>query len=261
MDETQKWTLITAIVGAAAWIPPVFSLVKDWVTKPRLTVETSSQCEVGFTELGPILNIKMAITVDKWDVFIDCIEFDLIHESGARHKFRWHEVVEVKGQVIIPGAPSQPVMQESEAIALKILPTDFKYFQLRTRMQSHTEGFKKYDQDLVRERRRLVNNNQYDPYVFYASKSVQDMQAFMQSQMAWKKGIYRMCVQVHAHSKIEVAVSDVEFSITDDDIVLLHTNCDNIPKLLKNSCLAGTVNANQIQPIEWQWLNKQLKKT
>ena len=224
MDETQKWTLITAIVGAAAWIPPVFSLVKDWVTKPRLTVATSSQCEVGFTELGPILNIKMAITVDKWDVFIDCIEFDLIHESGARHKFRWHEVVEVKGQVIIPGAPSQPVMQESEAIALKILPTDFKH-------------------------------------VFYASKSVQDMQAFMQSQMAWKKGIYRMCVQVHAHSKIEVAVSDVEFSITDDDIVLLHTNCDNIPKLLKNSCLAGTVNANQIQPIEWQWLNKQLKKT
>ena len=79
----------------------------------------------------------------------------------------------------------QPVVvsQGFEAIAIKILPTDLKNVQFWNRLDEHTKGIKQYDYEYKKERRRLVNNDQYDPNKFYVTKIVQDMQAFMQSQM------------------------------------------------------------------------------
>lgn len=258
MDPEQKWTLIISIVGAAAWIPPLLSLVNKWFTKPVLTITPSNQCEVGFTELGPILNIKMAITADNQNILIDRIEFKLSHDSGATHLFRWHEITEVKGQMIVPGVANQPVMQESEAIAMKILSTDFKDVLLRNRLEEHSEGLRKYDYELNKDRRRLFNNNQYDPAEFYTSKTVQDMQAFMQSQMIWKKGRYQVRCLVHARCAANVQIPALAFSLSDDDIVLMQKNCENLPRVIKNICLTGTPSADQILGFEWHWLNKKV---
>lgn len=258
MDPIYKWTLITSIVGAAAWIPPLLSLLKKWITKPVLTITPSSTCEVGFTELGPILNIKMAITADNQNILIDRIEFELSHDSGAKHLFRWHEVAEVRGQMILPGVENQPLIQEAEAIALKILTTDFKDVLLRCRLEEHTEGLRSYDYEFKKERRRLSNNNQYDPLSFYLTKTAQDMQAFMQSQMIWKKGTYQVRCLVHSRSSVVARVPSLVFSLTDDDIVLLQANNDNLPRLLRNACLAGTPQSDQSQPLEWHWLNRKL---
>lgn len=261
MDLVQKWTLIISIVGAAAWIPPVLSLAKKWLTKPVLTITPSNQCEVGFTELGPILNIKMAITADNRNILIDCIELELSHNSGAKHLFRWHEVAEVRGQMIVPGVVNQPVIQESEAIAMKILPTDFKDVLLRNRLEDHSEGMRKYEYECNKERRRLSNNIQYDPFRFYASKTVQDMQDFMKSQMIWKKGLYQVRFLVHTKGAVNVHVPALAFSLSDDDIVLMQNNCGNLPRYLKNVCLIGTPSVGQVLALEWHWLSKKLTNT
>lgn len=258
MDTVQKWTLIISIIGAAAWLPPLLSLVKKWLTKPALIITPSNQCLVGFAELGPIINIKMAITADNESILIDRIEFELSHDSGAKQLFRWHEVAEVRGQMIVPGVSNQPVIQESEAIAIKILSTDFKDILLKNRLEEHSEGLRKYDDEFNKERRRLSNNNQYDPLSFYASKTVQDMQAFMQSQMIWKKGQYRVRFLVHTRSEVNLHVPELIFSLSGDDIVLMQANSDNLPRLLKNICLMGTPSADQVQSLDWHWLNKKL---
>jgi hypothetical protein len=257
MDLTQIGILIVGIIGAAAWIPQLIKLFK----KPTLTITPANICEVGFNNLGPIFNFKSAITVDNQSVLIDRIGFELQHESGAKYSFLWHEIMEVKGQMIIPGTPAQPVIQETTAIAIKILPTDFKDVFLRNRMQEHSEGAKRFLDSLDIERRRLINNNQYDPEKHYASKTVQDLQAFLQSQMIWKKGKYLIKTNVHVQntSLAKISVPKMSFTLTEDDIVLLQNNCDGIPKILRNVCHADISDGYVPEKVEWYFLNKSIE--
>ncbi len=258
MTTVQLWTLGISLVGAAAWLPHLVTLSIKMLRKPKLTITPARICEVGFTELGPIFNIKAAITAEHDNILIDAIEFNIKHESGDKYNFRWHEITEVKGQMIMPGVQSQPIYQESEAIAIKILPTDFKDLLFRNRLEPHTQGLKAYNYAFNRERRRLINANQYKSGTFYTSSHVQDMQAFLQSQMIWKRGRYHVEILVHNRNKAIAELPTLTFQLSEEDIVLLQTNCNNMPKLLKNMCLTKEERDDQHEPLEWHWLDKDL---
>lgn len=256
MTAVQSWTLAISLVGAAAWLPHLVTLAIKVFRKPKLTMTPARTCEVGYTELGPIFNIKAALTAEHENILIDKVEFSLRHESGDTHLFRWHEITEVKGQMVVPGVQSQPIYQESEAIAIKILPTDFKDLLFRNRLEHHTQGLKKYEYAFNRERRRLVNAEQYESAKFYASSYAQDMQVFLQSQMIWKKGRYEVAVTLQNRNEAVSDLPALTFKLEDEDIVLLQANCSNMPKLLKNMCLTKQEMEKQRAPIEWHWLNK-----
>jgi hypothetical protein len=205
---------------------------------------------------GPIFNIKAALTAEHENILIDAVEFCLRHESGDAHLFRWHEITEIKGQMVVPGVQSQPIYQQSEAIAIKILPTDFKDLLFRNRLEHHTQGLKKFEYAFNRERRRLVNADQYDSAKFYATSYAQDMQAFLQSQMIWKKGRYEVAVTLQNRNKAAYDLPTLTFQLEDEDIVLLQANCSNMPKLVRNMCLTDQEGKVQRATIEWHWLNK-----
>lgn len=264
MEPIQFWTLIIGIIGAAAWIPQLISLIISIIKKPVVTLIPANHAEIGFTELGPIINIRAAITSDNGDVLIDLIELNIEHESGSIYKFKWHEVSEIKGQLIISGAPNQSAFQvfESEATAIKILKSDLKNLVLRNRMDEHTTLNRKYGYEFIKERRRLVNNNQYSPETFYVSKVVQDLQSFLKSQMVWKKGSYIIKFSINTRDKAEIFAPILTFNLSDEDIVLLQTNSDNMSKVIQNACYADSdVDAEKLQPVEWHWLDKELIKT
>lgn len=261
METVEVWTLGISLIGAAAWLPHLIGLVIKTLRKPRLSVTPARTCEIGFTELGPIFNMKVAITTEHENVLVDSVEFVIKHDSGDTYKFRWHEVTEIKGQMIIPGIQSQPIYQESEAIAIKILPTDFKDLLLRNRLESHTQGFKAHDYAAKSERRRLINAGSYDSAAFYASSTIQNMQAFLQSQMIWKKGKYSVDMSIHNRNKATAELPTLAFNLSDEDIVLLQSNCNNMPKLLKNMCLSKEELAAEPAKLEWHWLNKDLTAT
>ena len=148
MTPIQSWTLVISLVGAAAWLPHLVTLIIKYVRKPKLTMTPARTCEIGYTELGPIFNIKAALTAEREDILIDKVEFALSHESGDTYLFRWHEIRELKGQMVLPGVQSRPIYQESEAIAIKLLPTDFKDLLFRNRLEHHTQGNKRFTRQL-----------------------------------------------------------------------------------------------------------------
>ena len=252
MTTIQAWTLGVSLIGAAAWLPHLIKIL----CKPKLIVNAARYCEIGYTELGPIFNIKAALTAEHESILIDKVEFIIQHESGDTHQFRWHEITEVKGQMVFPDTPSQPIFQESEAIAIKVLPTDFKDLLFRNRLETHTQGLKKYEYNFNRERRRLINAEQYNSASFYASQHAQDMQAFLQSQMIWKKGEYRVDMKAHSRNKAKSELPALTFELSEEDIVLLQANCNNIPKLMRNMCIIPSETEAQHTPMEWHWLSK-----
>jgi hypothetical protein len=65
-DERKKeWRIMTifegaAILGALAWTPYLFKLIKDMVTRPKIRIIVQRTAEIGFITFGPILNIRIA---------------------------------------------------------------------------------------------------------------------------------------------------------------------------------------------------------
>jgi hypothetical protein len=59
-----------AILGALAWTPPIFKLVKKRLTKPEVTIITGNNGEIGFTSLGNIFNLRLAFAVKNHDIVI-----------------------------------------------------------------------------------------------------------------------------------------------------------------------------------------------
>ncbi|WP_145649413.1 hypothetical protein [Pseudoduganella lurida] len=254
----EEWALVTGIVGAAAWIVPIFAALKSWLRRPVVTVIPSWGAQIGFTELGPVLNIKVALTANH-DVLIDSVQLCLTHESGARFLFRWHEVVEVKGHLIFPGAQSQPLFQEAEAIAMKILSTDIKDVELRNRLSTHTETFRKFARRWAIERHRLMNAGRYDPEHYYHTETVQGLISFLRSQMIWRSGRYTLKFEIGTRTPAKLAAPVLELILSNDDIVLLQENSDNVEIFLKNATYNGIFNYVPT-PTTWHWLDPEVRK-
>lgn len=56
---------IAAYIGAAAWAPQIGSWMYGWLVKPRVQILPERMVEVGFTTLGPIFNIRLALSASK----------------------------------------------------------------------------------------------------------------------------------------------------------------------------------------------------
>lgn len=257
--DNINWALVTGVIGAAAWIPPVVSVIRSFFKRPLVTVIPSHYVTVGFTELGPVLNIKVAITSNQ-DVLINNVQLNVKHESGANFLFRWHEVVEVKGQMIFPGAANQPVFQETEAIAMKILPSDFKDVELRNRSATHTETCRKLWRDWTVDRRRQMNLGEYDSAVFFASRAVQDMVAYLRSQMVWRSGRYSVQIEMDSKTPSTFDVPALEFELSEYDIVLMQENCDNMSKYMRNACLHDSARQEEFEQLSWHWLPQTVRR-
>jgi hypothetical protein len=63
------------------------------------------------------------------------------------------------------------------------------------------------------------------------------MQVFLQSQMIWRMGQYRVEMVIHNRNRAVTDLLTLAFELSEEDIVLLQANCSNMPKLLKNMCL------------------------
>jgi len=262
MDLVQKWTLAISLVGAAAWIPQLLNYAINYFKKPIVNLIPSALCQIGFTELGPIFNLKLAITADNQSVLLSLIEFDLTHEdTGAKHIFKWHEIVEIKGQMFIAGMSGQSISHEVEAVAIKILTTDFKDVFLKNRLENHTEGVISLDYELSKERRRLESSNQYNPEQFYASAIMRNMELFMKSQMIWRKGTYKIKVSLKSNLDIKLICPEMSFSLADEDVLLLQSNSDSISKYLKNTCYVTAQMLDKVEKNNWHWITKKINKS
>ncbi|MBK6793865.1 MAG: hypothetical protein IPG80_15325 [Anaerolineales bacterium] len=150
-------------------------------------------------------------------------------------------------------------MLEFEATARKVLGSDLKNLLLRTRLEEHTATHRKLYTEYLKERRRLINNNQYSPETFYVAKVSQDLQSFLKSQMTWKKGRYVIEFRLNTRNFAKVSSPVLAFEISEEDIILMQNNSENMPKLIHNDCYS-LVGDDNLLTFQWQWLDKELTK-
>ena len=114
---------IAAYIGAAAWAPQIVTWIYRALVKARLRIVPDYMGEVGFTNFGPIFNLRMAFFVESRDLIIDGIELTLRHEDGETKSFRWAGLGETFSEITDSSGNRQIVGRDQSPIAIKVVTT------------------------------------------------------------------------------------------------------------------------------------------
>lgn len=92
-------TEIAAYIGALAWLPQIWSWIYGKVVKPKLRISCASTAEVGYSTLGPIVNVDVSISTENRDALIEKISLNITHEKGEVRTLTWKSLGETPQEV------------------------------------------------------------------------------------------------------------------------------------------------------------------
>lgn len=257
MDKTLLGLTITewlAIIGAFAWLPTIVQWLKDYFTKPKLTIVSGRQVSVGFTTFGPILNMNLAFLSESKKSLIKQIDLELIHENNDTQKFSWVWFEETLYTMDIPDAPAPINTKKNQnAIAIKVgldeLVEKTIGFQQNTFKNEYDRHYKQLTEDAID-----FFQLQKSPDDLKITPSYRALNDLFPNSFNWKVGRYSVKVNaIIAEGNLSVPHS-FTFTLNNLDIKLLQNNVE-----LCQTVTAKTFVDDNLVTRQWQWItaNKQ----
>lgn len=216
---------IAAFVGAAAWLPQIGVWAYKAIRKPTIVIIPDVQVELGYTTLGPIFNVRMAVSADTHDVLLDNFSVEVKHESGDTKIFRWKGTKETLNQIRDPSGILQTVEKDETGIALKVRPDALvdKLFKFQDpkfgssikplidEANDHHEFLKTSGTDV---RQSLMRSDKFHALL-----------NFYRSNFSWRSGSYVAKFYCKAiHTKIRQRPTEFHFELSPQNIELLRDN-------------------------------------
>lgn len=227
---------IAAYIGALAWMPQVATWLHRVFTRPKVRFIPAPEAQVGFTNFGPIFNIRMACFVEHGDVIVEDMELSIAHQDGDTRTFRWAGIAENFSEIRdSAGNQQQIVGRDQSPIALKI--TQVGYTERFVRFQN--PDFQRVDKALSDT---LLNHfnflRQTKPETFaeecLKSKEVFDLIGSRQKWPAWKAGHYTVTLSVTSPQRVTFERTTFEFDLSPADIEHLKKNVPMLEHELRN---------------------------
>ncbi|WP_156392392.1 MULTISPECIES: hypothetical protein [unclassified Roseateles] len=246
---------IAAYIGAAAWLPQIASWIYRRVVRPSVRIVPNQYAEAGFTSLGPICNLRMAILVDNKDVVIDGMEMVLRHEDGDSRILRWAGLGETFSEITDAAGNKQVVSRDQSPIAIKVGTESLLEKFVRFQEPRYHEGDRPLIQTLVGHFNYLKQGKP-DAYVAetLASKELFSLLEARRKAFWWKPGRYDIEIQLSSPQKFSVASGKFRFDLTASDVQLLQKNVSTMEADLRN-IVSSNLPDFQAQPVNWNWAN------
>lgn len=214
-----------AVIGAFAWMPTIIQWFRDYLKKPKITMVSGKQFDVGYTFLGPILNMRIAFISENKKAIIDKVEVELIHENNDTQQFSWVWIEELFYTIDTPTGIPLNTKRNQPAIAVKIGLDDLVEktvgFQ-QNNFQIESNKQLKLLQEEMREYSALGK-----PYNdLKATNSFRALKDLFSNSFFWKTGTYYVKIKVHTLGSSIKFKHEFEFNLTSTDIKGLRTNID-----------------------------------
>lgn len=243
---------IAAYVGAAAWLPQIGNVIYRRFVTPRVRIIADRTAEIGFTTLGSIFNVRLALSSDRKDALIDQLSVELRHETGDAHQFVWVGLNETFSEISDSLGNRGVIQRDQPAIALKIptvaLVEKVVRFQEREyqdlhrpvleRSLSHYEYLRKTHDDY---RQRTLE-----------SKEFYDLLDFYKGWFWWKPGEYSVRFGLISPNGAQLRTADFAFRLTTADVDALRSNLD-VAKAYYTNLAMSDVSEYEKQPERWAW--------
>lgn len=250
---------LVAIVGALAWIPPIFSSVRDWLTKPEIRVITQPSPEIGYTTLGQILNLRVALTVKHKDIVITGIRLRVTHESGEETLFSWRGIVQRMGTMNYPQVGSVPFEKESNVLAMKVSQKDIEERFIRFQNLDFLANKGVIESPALKKLAYLQNSGTLDEISFLKCQEMTDLYSFISQSFSWKSGGYRLKVLLESPDVFSVLDDEYTFTLSPLHVQKLQDNLKHIESYFANEVTPPKQGEEQT-PVAWSWVYPDMQK-
>ena len=243
---TTEWL---GIIGSLAWLPQIFQWIKEYFIKPKLTVVSGNQIEIGFTSFGPIINLSLAYLSENKKALIEKIELELVHENNDTQKFSWVWFEEVLYSMDLPDLQKISTKRHQNAIAIKIgvdeLIEKKVGFQQNTFKKEYDKLYKQLTEDAIEFYQ--IGRNSDD---LKLNTSYRNLHNLLTNSFNWKTGKYTAKITTHILTDNIRTHHEFVFSLNSLDIKLLHSNIENCQFNLEKTFINNEINVR-----DWQWVN------
>lgn len=255
----MSFTDFAAVVGALAWIPPIFVGVRAWMTRPEIRVITQPAPGIGFTTFGPILNLRIALTVTYKDVVITGIRLRVTHESGEESVFSWRGIVQRMGTMNYPQVGAVPFEKESAVLAMKVSQKDVEERLIRFQNIDYLEKKAALDGTWSKKLAYLRISESLDDSSFLKSQEMTDLYSFIRQYFSWKPGSYRVKVLLESPDTFTVLDNEYTFSLSPLQVQNLSENLSQIEPYFVNELIPAK-DGEQRGQIAWSWVYPDMQK-
>lgn len=251
---------IAAYIGAAAWLPQIATWLYRLFVKPLVRIVPNQYAEIGFTSYGPILNLRMAFSVDNKDIIIDGMELLLRHEDGEVRMLRWAGLGETFSEITDSAGNKQVVSRDQSPIAIKLGVQSLLEKFVRFQEPRYHESDRPILQSLVSHFHYLKQTNSAS-YVA-DTLSCKELFALLDTRRKsfwWKPGEYSVEVRLISSDSFKLLGKNFYFSLTANDIELLQRNFITLEVEL-NNVISSNLPDFHAQPLSWNWANVDIRR-
>lgn len=248
-----------AILGALAWVPHLIKLLKEVLTRPVVRIITQRTAEIGYTSLGPILNLRIAFSVRYRDIVVSSIKIKLKHESGEERILSWQGIIQRLGQMQTPEDGPIPWEKELSVLAIKLTEKEVEERLIRFQEDDYHTNKDNYESKAVKRLTYLKEKGKYEPDEFLKSEKMIDLYSFIKHWFNWKHGKYTLTFELDSPEKFKIKDNAYEFTLNPLNIELLESNKDLIPLSYEDLYKFG-IEGYKPHTINWNWVNPILKK-
>lgn len=246
---------ILAVLGALAWIPQLFVLIRNYFTKPVVKIISSNQLEIGYTTYGPIINTSLALVAEKQKALIEKIEIELTHENNDTQKFTWKWFEETLHVVDLPNSGgTMPTRKNQTAIAVNILENELIEKKIGFQQNTFQNDQKVKEQLCTEDLINLIQGGK-ERSDLKANKSYNDLRTLYENGFNWKVGEYTIKYNVFENGINTPFTLESKFKITALDVTNLKSNITN--------CLSEVDRIYLDEDIEfpsWNWAYVSVEK-
>lgn len=247
-----------AVLGALAWLPHLFSLIRNWLTKPKIRVIAPQNVSVGFTTYGPIFNLHLAFSVRHKSIVVSLLKIKLLHESGEEKIFEWRGIQQELMKARVADGSVLPYQKENSILAMKLNEKDIEERFIQFQDPSfQTSRFKK-EEALSKNIAYLREQGKYDPEEFIGNEDMDELYKYIEQEFSWKAGKYTVTIELTSPDKFVLVDNVHEFILTPLDVTELEKNKGGIRLDYKNMLVPQ--NPDDIENANWNWSNPNLHK-
>ena len=243
-----------AILGALAWTPHLYSIIKKILTKSEIRAITSKTASLGFTTYGSIFNIRLAFSVKYHDIVISDLKIKIKHESGQEKIFEWHGLRQAISTMTTPHVGLMPNEKEHSVLAIKLNQKDIEEKIIECRDISYINGISELETNAIKKQTYLQQQNSYVEEEFLKSQEMVDLYSYMKQSLIWKTGKYIATLEVESPEEFNLIDNKYEFSLSAIDIEFFEKNKGQIEQSFES------LKEDESNKVAWNWRNPSLKK-
>ncbi|RLT96733.1 hypothetical protein [Ketobacter sp.] len=241
-----------AILGALAWTPHLISVIRSYLTKSEVRIITQKTAEIGFTSLGPILNMRVAFSVKNHDIVVSNFRIRLKHESGEEKLFEWQGIRQSLGKMDTADGPI-PYEKENSVLAIKLNLKEIEERLIQCQEVSFISDKRLVEEKAVKRLAFEKEKEGFEPFEFLKCEEMSDIYNFIKHAFSWKSGLYTAEILVESPEKYNLSGNVFQFRLTPIDIEFLEKNKDGIEQYYRNDLIGAK--HDKYKDVVWNWRN------